>query len=685
MFNGFYLTYKGQEYIAKALTGKTLSITRGQFGNGSIGSGIPNERTSLVSPRGDLIISKKEVSGNRLTITTQFSNKVDGGFLPAFYLTEAGIYGKVLNADGTTDSAEVLIAYASCNQSEADYIQQVLTEFIINWPMVISSEVNVEVVIDESLAYVSLEEYSRISRTGTLEVLRGTNGVTSNLSEENGMVELSIYGKSVQDGTPAPDVPVEIVSVENPEVKVCGKNLINIVRGGTTVTVTETVENGMVSFSGTATGSGGRTAWGRSDVITLTPGRYTLSMVVPSGTAGAPILTIAGTTTVAGSLGSFTIKETTDVYLGFNYENGVTYNAQNVKVQLERGDVATEYEPYNEPQTLSIPHTLRGIPVSSGGNYTDADGQQWLCDEVDLERGVLVKRVGSKVLNGKSYTKEVWYEESNLEKTVMFRTGISDAVNVGNVVGMDFVCSNFSPANIYNTDASGAQHTMTQFYFRLPKTLLADGEAVLMDSFRNYLARSPITINYVLATPVEIPLFGGRLTWNGEINDREFISVDGVGTYLVHMSDVVPTIEELQQGASSYSSYDDGIREFASEDIKEHGNCIYPDRIPFVVAKEDNSTLELGGVTLPKKGIYFAYSTHSSILGHTEWLNIHNYTGIPLVEAKLPDDILKTHYPVTNIFMTDGVDAEFEARIKTRSYANSKYTSAILEYLKHKG
>ena len=43
-------------------------------------------------------------------------------------------------------------------------------------------------------------------------------------------------------------------------------------------------------------------------------------------------------------------------------------------------------------QTVSIPHALHGIPVTSGGNYTDANDQQWICDEVDFERGVYVKR-----------------------------------------------------------------------------------------------------------------------------------------------------------------------------------------------------------------------------------------------------------------------------------------------------
>ncbi len=44
-------------------------------------------------------------------------------------------------------------------------------------------------------------------------------------------------------------------------------------------------------------------------------------------------------------------------------------------------------------QTLLIPYTLHGIPVTSGGNYTDANGQQWICDEVDFARGVNTQRL----------------------------------------------------------------------------------------------------------------------------------------------------------------------------------------------------------------------------------------------------------------------------------------------------
>ena len=41
---------------------------------------------------------------------------------------------------------------------------------------------------------------------------------------------------------------------------------------------------------------------------------------------------------------------------------------------------------------VQTPNGIRGISVSSDGNYTDVTGQQWACDEIDLARGVYVHR-----------------------------------------------------------------------------------------------------------------------------------------------------------------------------------------------------------------------------------------------------------------------------------------------------
>lgn len=53
-------------------------------------------------------------------------------------------------------------------------------------------------------------------------------------------------------------------------------------------------------------------------------------------------------------------------------------------------------------QTLIVPtpNGLPGIPVSSGGNYTDEKGQQWVADEIDLAKGERVQRIGKTVVDG---------------------------------------------------------------------------------------------------------------------------------------------------------------------------------------------------------------------------------------------------------------------------------------------
>lgn len=48
--------------------------------------------------------------------------------------------------------------------------------------------------------------------------------------------------------------------------------------------------------------------------------------------------------------------------------------------------------------TLPISGGLPGIPVASGGNYTDSNGQRWICDEIDLAKGVYVKRIHTEIV-----------------------------------------------------------------------------------------------------------------------------------------------------------------------------------------------------------------------------------------------------------------------------------------------
>lgn len=182
MFTGFYITDIGQRYIARAVGGKTLVLTKGQYGNGALPEGsVATSMTELVSPLADMQISKQSSMNNTVTTTTQFSNKVNGVLLDPFYFMEAGIFGKVKNADGKDDedSPEALLFYANAQtQDKADYIPKSLTEFILNWPLTISNSSNVTVEINESLVYATLEQVKQMQAVEiatTEEAMAGTN------------------------------------------------------------------------------------------------------------------------------------------------------------------------------------------------------------------------------------------------------------------------------------------------------------------------------------------------------------------------------------------------------------------------------------------------------------------------------------------------------------------------------
>lgn len=86
------------------------------------------------------------------------------------------------------------------------------------------------------------------------------------------------------------------------------------------------------------------------------------------------------------------------------------------KAQIELSENETSYQPCQETQA-TLPYELYAIPVSSGGNVT-IDGQQYIADYVDVEKGVLVRNV--KKMDIDSYT---W--KLNKETVGTVRTGNS--------------------------------------------------------------------------------------------------------------------------------------------------------------------------------------------------------------------------------------------------------------------
>ena len=96
---------------------------------------------------------------------------------------------------------------------------------------------------------------------------------------------------------------------------------------------------------------------------------------------------------VSGRTEVFTLDFETDI--GMKCYNA-TNNAK-ARIIISKTDYSGEWESYKQPQTITFntPGGLPGIPVNSNGNYTDAEGQQWLSDSIEYknEKLMYVQRV----------------------------------------------------------------------------------------------------------------------------------------------------------------------------------------------------------------------------------------------------------------------------------------------------
>ena len=93
------------------------------------------------------------------------------------------------------------------------------------------------------------------------------------------------------------------------------------------------------------------------------------------------------------------------VNLYLEVKGGATVNTT-INLMVSAGNTLLPFEQYKcQTVTVSTPNSLPGIPVTSGGNYTDSNGQQWICDEIDFARGVYVQRIGSTDLTDAHWVK----------------------------------------------------------------------------------------------------------------------------------------------------------------------------------------------------------------------------------------------------------------------------------------
>lgn len=172
-------------------------------------------------------------------------------------------------------------------------------------------------------------------------------------------------------------------------------------------------------------------------------------------------------------------------------------------LQIELGSTATSYEPYKPAQTLIIPtpNGLPGVPTIDNGNYTDASGQQWLCDEVDLKRGVYVQNVAFAEF-GKgitSLTKNSGVSSKNIVSAYFFSIPRKRAKTRHTIMSncLRFVAnvSSSNPAYVISNESQ-----TEAMYVSIPAELYENDDQML-----NLLAEKKVKILYA-TYPTERPL-----------------------------------------------------------------------------------------------------------------------------------------------------------------------------------
>ena len=336
---------------------------------------------------------------------------------------------------------------------------------------------------------------------------------------------LKLYGKTVQNGVPTPESPVALESAGasgSIGVNVTGKNLLSNPQIGKTETVNGLTithnADGSFTVNGTCT---------ENTTIALSDWRN--ASAVPAGT-----LTFTGWGTLLGKdiarpyiqshpySYQYDFQPTTDggykIYelaeqakfaAGLFAFKGVTYNNEVYKLQIEVGNSATAYEPYNGQNiTASTPSGLPGIPVQSGGNYTDENGQQWVCDEVDFARGVYVQRVELTPMVGKTW----WWDTQSASGGYRLRGRPGKRYNLTNNM---VLCDKLSVASTWYYDGIGAGEQI--LYVRLPQF----SDSPVIEDWYAYLEENPMLVLLALAEPIEMSLSAEEMAQYAALHTNE--------------------------------------------------------------------------------------------------------------------------------------------------------------------
>jgi len=357
------------------------------------------------------------------------------------------------------------------------------------------------------------EDYTELSKafynTAIKQKAVGDNiHVTDSAEARN--VEFGLYGKATQDGEATPDNRKEItVSGSDGSVRVvsAGEDLIpypyyneSLKRYG----IDFTVEKGAIIADGKATALSELVVRNRTETqnpLILNAGTYTLRGCPKGGSRYGYKNSIGKSSqnnsweTIGEDYGdgfTFTIDKETQVGISCSISSGITVNNLVFKPMLY--DAAKE-----TISDIPTPDGLAGIKVSSGGNYTDENGQQWICDEVVKYAdgsGKRIQRIKKIVLNGS----EKWTASSAIGANGFYS---SNAISDGVITTTPMLCDSF-----VSTTSNGASMLDNQIRHSTNNTgtsvylYLKTSKAETVDELKAFLAENNATCYYILAEPI---------------------------------------------------------------------------------------------------------------------------------------------------------------------------------------
>lgn len=186
---------------------------------------------------------------------------------------------------------------------------------------------------------------------------------------------------------------------------------------------------------------------------------------------------------------------------GKSTQDGTPTPEAPVEINSVENPTITVTDGNENEQKISFLYTLHGIPVTSSGNYTDADGQKWICDEIDFANGKYIQRCEETVLNGET---SVLSLRGEINGTIYVITKDNNRyIPKTNLLSDKLLMRN----TIYSAAVEGIRVEGTESSFGLRfRIATARLNSVNVAGVKEFLTNNPIRVVAPLVEPIEIPL-----------------------------------------------------------------------------------------------------------------------------------------------------------------------------------